>query len=130
MIKTQRSRFLEQDLAQMHLFHPPRPELAPAREALRVLLNDLVSGTVDLQCLNSRASIHVKYETSNGWRLGAFNDCGYWDYLESAEDPSGQTLMRSRWLRAWIGLSFELYRFGAASSTILNSIQNLTAHRS
>lgn len=57
-----------------------------------MLLNDLASGTVTLRCLNSRASIYVGYETSNGWKLCVFNDVGYWDYLESAEDPSGQVL--------------------------------------
>ncbi|MBX9791377.1 MAG: hypothetical protein K2Y37_20850 [Pirellulales bacterium] len=76
----------------MHLFHEPQPELDPARQALRGLLSDLASGTVELRCLNSRASVHVEYKTSNGWKLSVFNDAGYWDYLESAEDPSGQLL--------------------------------------
>lgn len=76
----------------MHLFHEPLPELAPARQALGALLNSLASGSVELRRTNSRASIHVEYETSNGWKLGVFNDCGYWDYLESAVDPSGQLL--------------------------------------
>jgi hypothetical protein len=76
----------------MHLFHKPRPELAPTRQALGVLLNDLASGTIELRCLSSRAGLQVQFETSNGWKLCVFNDCGYWDYLESAEDPSGQLL--------------------------------------
>ena len=76
----------------MHFFHEPRPELASARQALRELLNGLARGSIGLRSINSRASVHVEYMTANGWKLRVFNDCGCWDYLESAEDPSGQLL--------------------------------------
>lgn len=32
------------------------------------------------------------FVTDNGWKLTVFNDAGDWDYLESAEDPRGNTL--------------------------------------
>jgi hypothetical protein len=68
----------------MSLFYEPLPELASAREALRILLTDLARGSVKLNRINSRASVNIQYETSNGWKLSVFNDAGYWDYLEYA----------------------------------------------
>ncbi len=76
----------------MGLFHEPRPELAPVRRALGLLLADVERGAVQIRAVSSRAGVHVGYETSNGWKLYVFNDAGYWDYLESAIAPDGSAL--------------------------------------
>lgn len=64
----------------------------PLRYRLIQLFKDIESGAVSIRRLNSGAPVHVDYETDNGWKLRVFNDCGYWDYLERAEDHLGQVL--------------------------------------
>jgi len=69
-----------------------RPSKQPIKEALRRLLNDIYAERVHIRKLNSGAAVHVNYIADNGWKLQVFNDAGDWDYLESAEDPNGNTL--------------------------------------
>jgi hypothetical protein len=69
-----------------------RPGKQPIKDALRRLMKEIDAGQVHIRKLNSGASVRVNYVTDNGWKLQVFNDVGDWDYLESAEDPNGNTL--------------------------------------
>jgi hypothetical protein len=69
-----------------------RPGKAPVKERLRQLLADIDAGSVTVRKLNSGAAVHVNFQTSNGWTLTIFNDAGCFDYIDSAEDPSGNEL--------------------------------------
>lgn len=64
-----------------------------AHEAdLLAVLRAIEAGEVTITCeIDPVYCVHVEYRTSNGWRLVVFNDCGEWDYLDSAEAPDGRT---------------------------------------
>lgn len=34
----------------------------------------------------------VHYEASNGWKIGIFNDCNEWDYIQYIEAPDGRRM--------------------------------------
>ena len=62
------------------------------KEQLRKLLADIDAGRVTVRKLNTGAAVHVNFLTSNGWKLSVFNDVGCFDYIETAEDPTGNEL--------------------------------------
>jgi hypothetical protein len=70
----------------------PSPALAPARDALRKLLNDLATGSAKVRPTSSRALTHVHFETTDGWKFTVRNTDGTFHLLHSAEDPQGRVL--------------------------------------
>ena len=70
----------------------PAPELAPVRDALRKLLNDLVNGSAEVRPTSSRALTHVQFQTVDGWKFTVRNTDGTFHLLHSAEDPEGHVL--------------------------------------
>ncbi|HET6961975.1 MAG TPA: hypothetical protein VFJ27_05750 [Terriglobia bacterium] len=64
----------------------------PAAE-IRALLTAIELGAVRLTPMEEPQRVYsgvVAYPTTNGWRLGVFNDCNEWDYLEWIEAPDGR----------------------------------------
>lgn len=68
------------------------PDLAAVREALGHLMVSIANGMMALRRTNSSHCVYVHYETSDGWHLVVFNDCGCWDYLAAAVSPTGVRL--------------------------------------
>ncbi|HWB14415.1 MAG TPA: hypothetical protein VFE62_27150 [Gemmataceae bacterium] len=61
-------------------------------DRLAMLLMAIAAGRVKVWRVNSRASVYVRFETDNGWKLAVFNDVAEWDYLEAAESPYGDKI--------------------------------------
>jgi hypothetical protein len=66
--------------------------MEPVKEQLRQLIQDIDAGRVRIRKLSHGASTSVRFITDIGWKLSVFNDAGYWDFLQSAEDPRGSKL--------------------------------------
>lgn len=61
---------------------------------LRRILLEIEHGTVTVVCREDAPPAetyagNVEYETSNGWTIVVFNDCGEWDYIDHAIAPDG-----------------------------------------
>lgn len=62
-------------------------------EFILQMLNQIESGELTVEVVGHLPyyvySGGVQYKCSNGWTLWVFDDCGDWDYLESAMSPEG-----------------------------------------
>jgi hypothetical protein len=57
----------------------------------RALLRDISSGAVTLTLDRPVGYSGVEFYTApNGWRIGVFNDCGEWDYIDFVETQDGR----------------------------------------
>lgn len=63
---------------------------------LAEVLNAADTGVVSISGIDSDDWDHtysggiMQFALGNGWRLGIFNDCGEWDYIEWIESPDGR----------------------------------------
>ena len=69
--------------------------MATVSDAL-ALIRGIESGAIDVtlpnipdEGLGDGTFGDVEYQTSNGWRVVVFNDCGSWDYIDHFVAPDG-----------------------------------------
>lgn len=65
------------------------------KEAIKEFLVGIEQGLITLMPLTDPKFAYnsiMRYRCSNGWQIGVFVDCEYWDYIDSVITSTGEVI--------------------------------------